>query len=250
MPVTRAQTALFSALAGSLGLPAMPAAAQVEAPTSAPALSTTPSASLVTGPGVLVGGLLRLSGTFPAAGPGSTVQIQRLVADSGWVATATVAAQTGGVFYARWRPDTVGRFTLRAVTLGGGSAQAAGTAPTAEITVPRGARATWYGPGFYGRRTACGQRMSPMLAGVAHRTLPCGTPVELLVGRRTAIVPVVDRGPYAGGAHYDLTSATAKALGLSVTRTIGVAPRRGEKLPSPLVPVAPTGGVPVAPAAD
>ena len=37
---------------------------------------------------------------------------------------------------------------------------------------------SWYGPGFYGNRTACGQRYSRNIVGVAHRTLPCGTLVQ------------------------------------------------------------------------
>jgi len=39
-------------------------------------------------------------------------------------------------------------------------------------------RVTWYGPGFYGNRTACGQRYTRHIVGVAHRTLPCGTLVQ------------------------------------------------------------------------
>ena len=81
--------------------------------------------------------------------------------------------------------------------------------------------ATWFGPGFYGHRTACGQRMTHRLLGVAHRTLPCGTKVALLYKGRTITVPVVDRGPFANGASYDLTSATAEALGVTQTARIG-----------------------------
>ena len=55
---------------------------------------------------------------------------------------------------------------------------------------------TWYGPGFYGRRTACGQRYSRYVVGVAHRTLPCGTLVQFQWHGRTAVAPVIDRGPY------------------------------------------------------
>ena len=80
---------------------------------------------------------------------------------------------------------------------------------TTESTV----RASWYGPGFFGRRTACGQTMSTVLAGVAHRTLPCGTPVTLRYGAVTLTVPVVDRGPYIAGREFDLTYATRLALG-------------------------------------
>ena len=56
--------------------------------------------------------------------------------------------------------------------------------------------ATWYGPGFYGRRTACGVKMSRTLLGVAHKTLPCGTQVAVLYKGRRITVPVVDRGPF------------------------------------------------------
>jgi hypothetical protein len=80
---------------------------------------------------------------------------------------------------------------------------------TSESTV----RASWYGPGFYGRRTACGQIMSTTLQGVAHRTLPCGTPVTLRYGDATVTVPVVDRGPYIASREFDLTYATRVALG-------------------------------------
>jgi hypothetical protein len=69
---------------------------------------------------------------------------------------------------------------------------------------------TWYGPGFYGNRTACGVRYGRYLRGVAHRTLPCGTMVKLRWRGLTTRVPVVDRGPYAG-RHivFDLTAAVA-----------------------------------------
>lgn len=64
---------------------------------------------------------------------------------------------------------------------------------------------SWYGPGFYGKRTACGLAYTKQLLGVAHRTLPCGTRVEFRYNGRTAIVPVVDRGPYVAGRIWDLS---------------------------------------------
>ena len=98
--------------------------------------------------------------------------------------------------------------------IAGTQAQAADAAPlTTSVTVYRPARATWFGPGFYGKHTACGQVMSHALLGVAHRTLPCGTPVSVFFGGKAITVPVVDRGPFANGARYDLTSATAQAVG-------------------------------------
>jgi rare lipoprotein A (peptidoglycan hydrolase) len=45
--------------------------------------------------------------------------------------------------------------------------------------------------------------------------------VALYYRGRTLIVPVIDRGPYANGADWDLTMATGRALGLSGTAKIG-----------------------------
>ncbi|MFI5004325.1 MAG: RlpA-like double-psi beta-barrel domain-containing protein [Solirubrobacterales bacterium] len=78
--------------------------------------------------------------------------------------------------------------------------------------------ATWFGPGFYGRATACGQRMSPTLVGVASRTLPCGTLVQIGYRGRRLTVPVLDRGPYGhNGAVWDLTTGAARALKIKDT---------------------------------
>jgi rare lipoprotein A len=74
---------------------------------------------------------------------------------------------------------------------------------------------SWYGPGFYGRRTACGLAMTMTLRGVASRTLPCGTLVTFRnpFNGATITVPVVDRGPYVAGRYWDLTYATCAAIG-------------------------------------
>jgi hypothetical protein len=73
---------------------------------------------------------------------------------------------------------------------------------------------SWYGPGFYGQRTACGQTLTTSLIGVAHRTLPCGTLVTFRnpVNGRTLTLPVVDRGPYVYGRIWDLTGGACLAL--------------------------------------
>jgi rare lipoprotein A len=77
----------------------------------------------------------------------------------------------------------------------------------------RSAGATWYGPGFYGRRTACGQTLRPGTLGVAHRSLPCGTAVKFVFGGHQVVTRVIDRGPYAKGFAWDLTNGTREALG-------------------------------------
>ena len=63
--------------------------------------------------------------------------------------------------------------------------------------------APWYGPGFYGDVTACGQVMTRRLRGVAHRTLPCGTRVRLKWKGHVVTTKVVDRGPYPAPYLYD-----------------------------------------------
>ena len=73
---------------------------------------------------------------------------------------------------------------------------------------------TWYGPGWYGRRTACGNTLTNHLMGVAHKTLPCGTVVHFRYGGNRVTAKVVDRGPYAAGVDYDLTWAAARKLGV------------------------------------
>jgi hypothetical protein len=73
---------------------------------------------------------------------------------------------------------------------------------------------SWYGPGFYGKRTACGHAYTTTIMGVAHRTLPCGTRVKFKnpANGRTITVPVIDRGPYTAGRTWDLSGAACKAL--------------------------------------
>ena len=73
---------------------------------------------------------------------------------------------------------------------------------------------TWYGPGWYGRKTACGNTLTDHLYGVAHKTLPCGTVVRFRFRGHTVRTKVVDRGPYAAGVDYDLTWAAARKLGV------------------------------------
>ena len=72
----------------------------------------------------------------------------------------------------------------------------------------------------------------PQLLGVAHRRLPCGTPVALYYQGRTIVVPVVDRGPFRHGVTWDLTEATAQALGFTTTDRIGAVRLRQPAAPA------------------
>ena len=69
------------------------------------------------------------------------------------------------------------------------------------------ANVSWYGPGMYGSRTACGVTLTKTVKGVASRTLPCGTKVTFRNpdNGRSITVPVIDRGPYVSGRIWDLS---------------------------------------------
>jgi rare lipoprotein A (peptidoglycan hydrolase) len=73
--------------------------------------------------------------------------------------------------------------------------------------------ASWYGPKFYGNRTACGKKLTKKTFGVAHKKLPCGTRVALAYRGRWARAKVIDRGPYVKGRKWDLTRPLAVQLG-------------------------------------
>jgi rare lipoprotein A (peptidoglycan hydrolase) len=81
------------------------------------------------------------------------------------------------------------------------------------FTPLRYAGASWYGgKTMWGRSTACGQVLRPSTIGVAHKSLPCGTPVKFVWHGHSIVAPVIDRGPYIRGRAWDLTSAAAEAL--------------------------------------
>ena len=94
-----------------------------------------------------------------------------------------------------------------------GASYAAQTGGGIAFTALRSAGATWYGPGFYGKQTACGQTLRPGTLGVAHRNLPCGTAVKFIYEGRQIVTRVIDRGPYAKGFAWDLTNGAREALG-------------------------------------
>lgn len=75
-------------------------------------------------------------------------------------------------------------------------------------------RASWYQ--CCNSKTACGVRFHPDMAGIAHRTLKCGTLVRVTDKRtgRSIVAPVVDRGPFIAGRIVDLTRGSARALGI------------------------------------
>jgi rare lipoprotein A len=80
-------------------------------------------------------------------------------------------------------------------------------------------QASWYGPGFYGNRTASGEVFRPGTLTAAHRTLPFGTRVRVtnLWNGRSTVVRINDRGPFHGARVIDLAHGAASQLGLTAS---------------------------------
>jgi rare lipoprotein A (peptidoglycan hydrolase) len=76
--------------------------------------------------------------------------------------------------------------------------------------------ASWYGGCFHGRRTASGIRFNQFGLTAAHRTLPFGTLVRVTNQRtrKSCVVQITDRGPYAHGRIIDLSKGAARVIGM------------------------------------
>ncbi|HXR96196.1 MAG TPA: septal ring lytic transglycosylase RlpA family protein [Rhizomicrobium sp.] len=78
-------------------------------------------------------------------------------------------------------------------------------------------RASFYGAAHQGRTTANGESFDLHDFTAAHRTLPFGTVVRVtnLDNGLTVKVKINDRGPHVKGRIIDLSSAAARALGMT-----------------------------------
>ena len=101
--------------------------------------------------------------------------------------------------------------------------------PSREVLHVSTGEASWYGPGFFGNRTASGEVFRPGTMTAAHRTLPFGTKVRVtnLWNGRSAVVRINDRGPFRAHRVIDLAHGAAHHLGLAVS---GIAQVRLEVL--------------------
>ncbi len=187
--------------------------------------------SLVAGPTALLGRDMVVRGTMPGAARRRVI-LQLLDDRHGWRNIARGRVRTSERFRIRWRADRSGRLSLRAVIAPrthrgsrdrgrAAEVEAATAGPVLAVTVYRPAMASFFGPGLFGRQTACGMTLTPELHGVAHRRLPCGTLVALTYRGRELVVPVIDRGPFSSRYSWDLTQATADALGFASSGGIG-----------------------------
>ena len=236
---------LLGIAAGTLALPAVAAAGGTggsTAPTGAtgPAAGSQPAASTTGAIVVAPASLMRgqdavVTGTLPAAAY-RTVWLQVRSSAHVWRTVASASAGASGAFTVSWLTSRAGDLALRVAspvlaTPAAASARSPlSVTPVGRLAVFAPVVATWYGPGFYGNHTACGETLTRRIVGVADRTLPCGTAVSVTYGGRTLTLPVIDRGPYSGPATLDLTSAAAQELGITETVGVGMLSRKGPPL--------------------
>lgn len=90
--------------------------------------------------------------------------------------------------------------------------------PGGEATISRTEYgvASWYGPGFRGKKTANGETFDPQSLTAAHRTLAFGTMVLVtnLANGQSVLVKINDRGPWVGRRVIDLSQAAAAQLSM------------------------------------
>jgi rare lipoprotein A (peptidoglycan hydrolase) len=149
---------------------------------------------------------------------GRTVLVQHRK-NGHWVTADRDRTGAEGRFAAAWQVNKpAGRYRTRVVFPG--NERTARRVDETRLYVYRPGQASYYGPGFYGNRTACGRTLTPSTMGVANRWLPCGTKVTLRYRGRRVTVPVIDRGPYHGSRIWDLTYATKRKLGFGSTGVV------------------------------
>jgi len=101
--------------------------------------------------------------------------------------------------------------------------------PRSDCSIPDGLRSTGdriagaasdYGSEFRGQPTASGAWFVPERFTVAHRTLPFGLFLLIRFRERCVVAFLNDRGPYVDGRILDLSTASARAVGLTGVRDV------------------------------
>ena len=96
--------------------------------------------------------------------------------------------------------------------------------------------ASWYGPGFHGKKTASGQTYDMYAMTAAHKTLPLLSYARVtnLKNHRSVVVRINDRGSFPGKRAMDLSYGAAKELGISGLGSVEITPLSRNEALSPL----------------
>jgi rare lipoprotein A len=182
--------------------------------------TTTPSATTAKQPKIAVhkrktdvraGSRTAVRGNVAPGAKGLLVSLQ-VKRDGRWKPIDRDRTTRHGRYVLRERVTRTGAVPLRVRVAAVPGVVRSETRRVGKLRVYRVAYASWYGPGLYGNRTACGHTLGGGTMGVAHKSLPCGAKVTFKKGDREITVRVIDRGPFVSGREYDLTAAAAQKL--------------------------------------
>ena len=182
------------------------------APAQADAQAAPPTIKLKTSKHRLKGKDIKVRGLLEGAANQRVRVMSRK--NRGWRTVKSVTTAPDGSFSTTVPARRLGRLHIR--VLGPNETRS----ETRRVFIYRRAFASYYGPGLYGNKLACGGTLTPSTIGVAHKSLPCGTRVVFRHRGRTVQTRVIDRGPYVGGRDYDLTEATKRKLRFGSTGSV------------------------------
>ena len=151
----------------------------------------------------------------------TVTEIQEATQDSSSDSSAQTSTQAQETSSQSQQQDTSSQSSApQASAPASSSSSSSSAAPAASYTY---VEASMYGEGdglMYGT-TASGDTLTPTSMGVAMKTMPLGTIIELTYNGRTVTAVVNDRGPYSGNRQIDMQPAVASALGFSGVGTVG-----------------------------
>lgn len=151
----------------------------------------------------------------------TVTEIQEATQDSSSDSSAQTSTQAQETSSQSQQQDTSSQSSApQASAPASSSSSSSSAAPAASYIY---VEASMYGEGdglMYGT-TASGDTLTPTSMGVAMKTMPLGTIIEITYNGRTVTAVVNDRGPYSGNRQIDMQPAVASALGFSGVGTVG-----------------------------
>lgn len=167
---------------------------------------------------VLAGRTATVTGFLQPAAPGRSVRLERRVGRA-WRVIASDRTGVRGAYTLRFRSQETGSSLVR-LSIDADSASPPTVRGLGRLSVYRATKASRYD--LYGGALACGGRLGRDALVVAHKSLPCGTPVTIRYRGRVVHARVQDRGPFVGGREFDLAGGVARRLGFDGVGTIWV----------------------------
>ena len=151
----------------------------------------------------------------------TVTEIQEATQDSSSDSSAQTSTQAQETSSQSQQQDTSSQSSAPQASAPASSSSSSSSAATAASYTY--VEASMYGEGdglMYGT-TASGDTLTPTSMGVAMKTMPLGTIIEITYNGRTVTAVVNDRGPYSGNRQIDMQPAVASALGFSGVGTVG-----------------------------